>query len=66
MMQVGTKFGMCTMKDAAYNLFNEGIISQETVSVLLASSSGDGDGSEDNESSTKRASKPASKFSNTF
>ncbi len=48
MMQVGTRLGMCTMKDAAYGLFNAGTISQETLRVLLASSSSDMDEGGDN------------------
>lgn len=36
MMQVGTKIGMKTMKDAAYEMMNAGVISQETVKGLLA------------------------------
>jgi twitching motility protein PilT len=41
MMQVGSKLGMTTMKDAAYKLFEDGAITQETVRALLASSSSD-------------------------
>lgn len=38
MMQMGTKLGMKTMKDAAYQLMNEGVISQEAVKALIATS----------------------------
>jgi twitching motility protein PilT len=48
MMQVGTKLGMRTMKDAAYALLADNVISQETVKALLQSAgeadSGDGGG----------------------
>ncbi len=36
MMQVGSKHGMRTMKDAVYDLMNQGVISQETAKSLLA------------------------------
>ncbi|HEU5048217.1 MAG TPA: type IV pilus twitching motility protein PilT [Rickettsiales bacterium] len=36
MMQVGSKAGMRTMKDAAYQLLNDGVISPETAKGLLA------------------------------
>jgi twitching motility protein PilT len=46
MMQVGSKLGMKTMKDAAYELLSEGIITQETVRALLATSSSESDSGE--------------------
>jgi twitching motility protein PilT len=41
MMQVGSRMGMRTMKDAAYAMFDEGIITQETARSLLATSASD-------------------------
>lgn len=38
MMQTGTKYGMKMMKDAAYELLQEGKITQETAQSLLATS----------------------------
>jgi twitching motility protein PilT len=43
MMQVGSKLGMKTMKDAAYQLLNDGIISQETAKGLLATGATESD-----------------------
>jgi twitching motility protein PilT len=56
MMQMGTKLGMRTMKDAAYTLFNEGVITQEAVRALLATSAsgGETEGGENNDSGSKR------------
>jgi twitching motility protein PilT len=42
MMQMGSKLGMKTMKDAAFQLMNDGVISQETVKSLVSSSAGTG------------------------
>lgn len=52
MMQIGSKVGMRTMRDAAYALLNDGAISPETARVLLASGSSENDTSED--ASSKR------------
>ena len=41
MMQVGSKMGMRTMKDAVYQLFNDGTISQESVRSILAAATGE-------------------------
>lgn len=46
MMQVGSKIGMQTMKDAAYAMLDEGIISPETAKTLLATSTSDSDTSD--------------------
>lgn len=53
MMQIGSKIGMRTMRDAAYALLNDGVISPETARVLLASGSSENDTSED--ASSKRS-----------
>lgn len=53
MMQIGSKVGMRTMRDAAYALLNDGVISPETARVLLASGSSENDTSED--ASSKRS-----------
>jgi len=52
MMQVGTKFGMRTMKDAAYRMLGEGLITQETVKDLLATSSSDMDSENEDSGNT--------------
>ncbi len=47
MMQTGTKYGMKMMKDAAYELLSQGLITQDTARTLLATSLGGEDGSGD-------------------
>jgi len=66
MMQVGSKFGMKTMKDAAYELFNNGIITNEAARSLLASSASGGEEGE-GDFAKKNTSTPASgKFGGSF
>ena len=57
MMQMGSKLGMRTMKDAAYALMNEGLVSHDIVKGLVASTSGEGDA--DSASSATGGSAPA-------
>ncbi len=70
MMQVGSKHGMRTMKDATYALLNDNQITHETARTLLATSAGGSD--ETNESGDtaggKRAATgaPAGKFGSSF
>lgn len=64
MMQMGTKLGMKTMKDAAYALLNDGIITQEVAKGLVNTTSGEGEGGGDaaaggNAGSGAAARKPA-------
>lgn len=68
MMQVGSKIGMKTMKDAAYALFEQGIITQETVKGLLATSSNDSESSEGDSAVQKRSTtaSPSGKFGSGF
>ncbi len=42
MMQMGVKLGMKTMKDAAFQLMNDGVITQEVAKSLIATSTGSG------------------------
>ena len=64
MMQVGSRIGMKTMKDAAYELMHENIISQETVRALLATSASESDASENGAEGTqsKRGGMGSGKF----
>ncbi len=41
MMQTGSKIGMQTMKDAIYELLDEGLITQDTARTILATGQGD-------------------------
>ncbi len=55
MMQIGSKIGMRTMRDATYALLNDGAISPETARVLLASGSSESDISSEDASSKRSA-----------
>jgi twitching motility protein PilT len=46
MMQIGVKLGMRTMKDAAYSLFDQGIITQEVARALLSTGTSESDNNE--------------------
>lgn len=41
LIQMGAKLGMCTMKEAVYNLLEQGVISEETARNTLITSSSD-------------------------
>jgi len=41
MIQMGTKLGMCTMKDSIFKLLNDGVISEATARSVLTTSSTD-------------------------
>jgi twitching motility protein PilT len=43
MMQTGSKIGMCTMKDRALDLYQQGIITEEVVRGLISSGSSEDD-----------------------
>jgi twitching motility protein PilT len=61
MMQMGSKLGMRTMKDAAFALMNDNIITAEVAKTLVNSSSGEGSesGGEGSSSSGAPVRKPA-------
>ena len=61
MMQIGSKIGMKTMKDAAYELLNAGVISSDVARTLLATSASDSE-MHDGDDGGKRAGKLASGF----
>jgi hypothetical protein len=61
MMQVGSKFGMKSMKDAVYDLFNQGIITSETAKSLVATA-----GSEDSETAKPTVNSTATSGSTKF
>jgi twitching motility protein PilT len=65
MMQIGSKLGMITMKDAAYALLNDGVITQETARTLLATSSSESDNDADSGNKPKNASS-GGKFGHSF
>lgn len=65
MMQIGSKIGMRTMKDAAYGLLNEGIITAETAKNLLSSGASDVDaGGDDPAMKARPVAAAPSKYSN--
>lgn len=69
MMQIGAKLGMCTMRDAAYRLLNEDVISQDAVKSLLATSASDSDSSgepQDTPSNKRTTTNGGSKFGSGF
>jgi len=67
MMQVGSKLGMRTMKDAAYALLEEGIITSEVAKTLLATSSSDVESGDNNASgAAKQGAKGQAKFGSGF
>ncbi len=65
MMQIGSKIGMRTMKDAAYALLNDGIISADTVKALISSSAGEsGEATEDGMGKARGANATTGKYGN--
>jgi twitching motility protein PilT len=50
MMQVGSKFGMCSMKDAVFKLMNDDVISKESAKAFMSSAV---DGDNDTHGSSK-------------
>lgn len=63
MMQIGSKIGMRTMRDAAYALLNDGVISSEVVKVLLSSGTGENE-NEENATKARSGGGGAGKYSN--
>jgi len=66
MMQVGSRLGMCTMKDSANRLFNEGAITHETLKSLLATSSSESESGEGGADAGMRGKSATGKFGSGF